>query len=127
MCIQGGVGSVSEACRRERHVLQPILPRSLAMNLSTLLLAAAATFATTTGAQAFQGEQNPLPPAPFKSTLSRAQVQAQAHNPVQISNGSTGVHHLTSPRADRAAVRAGALGIAAEGSSAYGEAAGTML
>jgi hypothetical protein len=97
------------------------------MKLSTLLLAASAALAATTGAQAFQGEQNPLPPAPFKSTLSRAEVQAQARNPLQISNGSTGVHHLASPRADRATVRAGARGIAAEGSSAYGEAFGTML
>ncbi len=99
----------------------------MAMNLPTLLVAASAAFAAATGAHAFQGEQNPLPPAPFKSTLSRAEVQAQARHPLQIGNGSTGVHHLASPRADRATVRAGALGIAAEGSATYGEASGTML
>ena len=46
------------------------------MNAKPIALAALATLAFAGSAQAFQGEQNPLPPAPFHSTLSRAQVQA---------------------------------------------------
>ncbi|MDM0073932.1 DUF4148 domain-containing protein [Variovorax sp. J2P1-59] len=72
------------------------------------------------GAQAFQGEQNPLPPQPFQSTLSRADVRAQARTPVQISNGGTGVQPRTQ-MADRATVRAGARAIAAEGAATYGD------
>lgn len=88
--------------------------------------AAFATFAILgfglgTAAQAFQGEQNPLPPAPFQSTLSRAEVQAQAYRPQHIGNGGTGVARPTAGTVDRAAVRSGALGIARQGSAAYGE------
>lgn len=79
------------------------------------LLAAAA------GAQAFQGEESPNPPAPFQSTLSRAQVQAQARDAQPIGNGSTGVLRPTDPRTDRAAVRAGAAAAARRGSAFYGE------
>ena len=71
-------------------------------------------------AQAFQGEQNPLPPPPFHSTLSRAAVQAQAQRPVQISNGGTGVA-APAGMADRAMVRAGARSITSSGAAAYGE------
>jgi hypothetical protein len=60
------------------------------MNAKSIALATFATLALSTGAQAFQGEQNPLPPAPFQSTLSRAQVQADARQPLKISNGGTG-------------------------------------
>jgi hypothetical protein len=62
------------------------------MNAKSIALTSLATFATlalSTGAQAFQGEQNPLPPAPFQSTLSRAEVQAQARQPLKIGNGGT--------------------------------------
>jgi hypothetical protein len=97
------------------------------MNFSTLLLAASAAFAATTGAQAFQGEQNPLPPAPFQSTLSRAEVQAQARQPMKISNGGTGVLRPTAGNVDRAAVRASAMGITRQGAAAYGEASGPQL
>ncbi|MDH6591270.1 hypothetical protein M2165_001159 [Variovorax sp. TBS-050B] len=93
------------------------------MNFPTLFVAASAAFAAATGAQAFQGEQNPLPPAPFQSTLSRAEVQAQARQPLQIGNGGTGVQRPTAGNIDRAAVRASAMGITRQGAAAYGEAA----
>jgi hypothetical protein len=69
---------------------------------------------------AFQGELNPLPPPPFKSTLDRSQVQAGARQPVQITNGGTGVQ-VNNGTADRATVRAGARAIAAEGAATYGD------
>jgi hypothetical protein len=75
---------------------------------------------TAFGTQAFQGEQNPLPPQPFQSTQSRAEIRAQARNPVQISNGGTGIQAQPN-MADRATVRAGARAIAAEGAATYGE------
>ena len=73
------------------------------------------------GAQAFQGEEYPLPPQPFQSMQSRAAVQAQARQPVQISNGGTGVVPPTGMTVDRAAVRAGAVAAARAGSAYYGE------
>ncbi|MDP9879299.1 hypothetical protein J2W25_004060 [Variovorax boronicumulans] len=84
-----------------------------------LITIAALTFAG--GAHAFQGEQNPLPPAPFQSSLTRAQVQQQALQPLQISNGGTGVARPTAGNVDRAAVRASAVGITRQGAAAYGE------
>lgn len=72
------------------------------------------------GAQAFQGEQNPLPPPPFQSMQSRAEVRSQALQPVQISNGGTGVAARVG-MADRAQVRAGARAITPEGAAAYGD------
>ncbi|MGJ7506580.1 DUF4148 domain-containing protein [Variovorax sp. GT1P44] len=72
------------------------------------------------GTQAFQGEQNPLPPPPFQSTLSRAEVRSQAMQPAQISNGGTGVAARVD-RANRAEVRAGARAITAEGAATYGD------
>lgn len=71
-------------------------------------------------AQAFQGEQNPLPPQPFQSMQPRSAVRAEALHPVEISNGGTGA----APRvgmADRAEVRAGARAITANGAATYGE------
>ena len=91
------------------------------MNAKSIALATFATLALSTGAQAFQGEQNPLPPAPFQSTLSRAEVQAQARQPLQISNGGTGVAQQTAGNVDRAAVRASALSITRQGAATYGE------
>jgi len=91
------------------------------MNAKSIALASFATLALSTGAQAFQGEQNPLPPAPFQSTLSRAQVQADARQPLQISNGGTGVARATASNVDRAAVRTGALGITRAGAATYGD------
>jgi len=87
-----------------------------------LLPAAFAGFSSfaALGVHAFQGEQNPLPPAPFQSMQSRATVQAQAYRPLQISNGGTGVAAPVS-MSDRALVQAGARSIAPSGAAAYGE------
>ena len=91
------------------------------MNAKPIALAALATLAFAGSAQAFQGEQNPLPPAPFQSTLSRAQVQADARQPLQISNGGTGVTQARSGNVDRNTVRASALSITRQGAATYGE------
>lgn len=91
------------------------------MNAKPITLAVFATLALASGAQAFQGEQNPLPPAPFQSTLSRAQVQADARQPLQISNGGTGVQQARSGNIDRDAVRASARSITRQGAATYGE------
>jgi hypothetical protein len=91
------------------------------MNAKSIAFTAFAVLALSNGAQAFQGEQNPLPPAPFQSTQSRDDVQAQARQPLQISNGGTGVAQRTAGNIDRAAVRASALSITRQGAAAYGE------
>jgi hypothetical protein len=91
------------------------------MNAKSIAFTAFAVLALSTGAQAFQGEQNPLPPAPFQSTQSRDDVQAQARQPLQIGNGGTGVAQRTAGNIDRAAVRASALGITRQGAATYGE------
>ncbi|WP_390348743.1 DUF4148 domain-containing protein [Variovorax boronicumulans] len=91
------------------------------MHTTTLRLITLAALALTGGAHAFQGEQNPLPPAPFQSSLTRAQVQQQALQPLQISNGGTGVARPTAGNVDRAAVRASAVGITRQGAATYGE------
>lgn len=91
------------------------------MHTTTLRLISIAALAFTGGAHAFQGEQNPLPPAPFQSSLTRAQVQQQALQPLQISNGGTGVARPTAGNVDRAAVRASAVGITRQGAATYGE------
>lgn len=91
------------------------------MNAKSIAFATFAALGLATGAQAFQGEQNPLPPAPFQSTQSRAEVQAQARQPLQISNGGTGVAAPRAGTTDRAAVHAGALGVTRQGSATYGE------
>lgn len=72
------------------------------------------------GAQAFQGEQNPLPPQPFQSMQSRADVRTQALQPMRISNGGTGAAARVG-MADRAQVRAGARAITSEGAATYGD------
>lgn len=91
------------------------------MNTRTITLAAAvATLAFAGSAQAFQGEQNPLPPAPFQSTLMRSQVQAEARQPLHISNGGTGVMQARTGTVDRMQVRAAAVEAAREGSANYG-------
>ena len=91
------------------------------MNARSIAFATFAALGLSAGAQAFQGEQNPLPPAPFQSTQSRAEVQAQARQPLQIGNGGTGVARQTAGTIDRAAVRAGALGVTRQGAATYGE------
>jgi len=81
------------------------------------------TLALVHAAHAFQGEQSPLPPAPFQSTMSRADVQAQAAQPLHITNGGSGVARPTAGTVDRDAVRASATDIAPRGAAAYGEVA----
>jgi hypothetical protein len=89
------------------------------MNTKLIATAAFASLAVFS-AQAFQGEQSPLPPQPFHSTLSRAEVQAQALHPMKIGNGSSGVM-APAGMADRAVVREGARAIAANGAATYGD------
>ena len=90
------------------------------MNTKLIAIAALSSFAAF-GAHAFQGEQNPLPPQPFESTLSRAEVKAEARNPVKISNGGTGVL-VTNSRGRAARTCAPQrLSITSEGAATYGE------
>lgn len=89
--------------------------------IKSVAFSAFATLALASGAQAFQGEQNPLPPTPFQSTLSRVQVQSEARQPLQINNGGTGVQQARSSNVDRNAVRASALSITRQGAATYGE------
>ncbi len=88
------------------------------MNIQRIAITALAGF-TVFGAQAFQGEESNLPPQPFQSMRSRAEVRAEALKPVQITNGGTGVAK-PSTMADREKVRAGARAIASEGAALYG-------
>ncbi|MBB3182048.1 DUF4148 domain-containing protein [Variovorax sp. Sphag1AA] len=88
--------------------------------LSRWLIALSAGSVFAVNAQAFQGEQNPLPLAPFLSTQSRASVEMQARTPMLISNGGTGAQSRPG-MADRATVRAEARSIAARGAAAYGD------
>lgn len=97
------------------------------MNAKSIALATFATLGLSAGAQAFQGEQNPLPPAAFQSMQSRAEIQAQARQPLQIGNGGTGVARPSAGTTDRAAVRAGALGVSREGAATYGEVTGRRM
>ena len=71
-------------------------------------------------ALAFQGELSPQEPAPFQSTRTRAEVQAEAMNPVRISNGGTGVMAIRS-EADRDRVRQQASMATRNGTAWYGE------
>ena len=88
------------------------------MNIPRIAITALAGF-TVLGAQAFQGEQNNLPPQPFQSMRSRAEVRTEALKPVQITNGGTGVAKPAT-MADRDQVRAGARAIVREGAALYG-------
>jgi len=89
------------------------------MNMRIIAIAALSGFAAI-GAQAFEGEQNPLPQQPFMSTMPRAAVKTQAMQPIAISNGGTGVQASTG-MADRASVRAGARAITRNGAATYGD------
>ncbi|AVQ83721.1 MULTISPECIES: DUF4148 domain-containing protein [Variovorax] len=91
------------------------------MNTKPIALAVFATLAFAGSAQAFQGEQNPLPPAPFQSTMSRAQVQADARQPFRVTNGGTGALQARDGSTDRGAVRQSALSITRQGAATYGE------
>lgn len=85
---------------------------------------ALATVFTAGAAHAVDGEMSPNPAAPFKSTLSRTQVQAEARNAPTPNNGSTGVLQVRGT-ADRAAVQAGARATARNGCANCAE-VGTM-
>lgn len=91
------------------------------MNAKAIVFATFATLALASGAQAFQGEQNPLPPAQFQSSMTRAQVEAEARQPLQISNGGTGVIRPRTASVDREAVRDSARSITRDGAATYGE------
>ena len=56
-----------------------------------------------------------------ESQRSRAEVQAEARNPVRISNGSTGAHAVTQSGVDRAEVRAQAAAAVRNGTIPQGE------
>ncbi len=90
------------------------------MNNKIIAIAAFSAFAAV-GAHAFQGEQNPLPPQPFQSTLSRSEVASGALNPLIISNGGTGVTQSRKSSISRASVRAGAVAVAPDGAATYGD------
>ena len=90
------------------------------MNTKLIAIAALSGFAAF-GAHAFQGEQNPLPPQPFQSTLDRSTVQADARMPMKISNGGTGVMASRNSGTDRAAVKASAVAVTGAGAATYGE------
>jgi len=89
------------------------------MNNKLIAITALSAFAAVS-AHAFQGQQNPLPPQPFQSTLSRSEVAASARQPFVISNGGTGVSQTNGSSTDRATVRAGAVAIAHDGAATYG-------
>jgi hypothetical protein len=88
------------------------------MKIRILAIAALAGLSAL-GAQAFEGEQNPLPPERFRSTLPRTTVRSQALQPLQIGNGGSGVQ-APAGMADRAAVKAGARAVTANGAATYG-------
>jgi len=90
------------------------------MNKKLIVITAISAFAAIS-AHAFQGQQNPLPPQPFQSTLSRSEVAAGARQPLVIKNGGTGVLQTNGPSVDRASVRAGAVAITRDGAATYGE------
>jgi len=90
------------------------------MNRKLVAITALSAFAAVS-AHAFQGEQNPLPPQPFQSTLSRSEVKTGATHPLIISNGGTGVVQTNGSSADRASVRAGAIAVSRYGASTYGD------
>lgn len=71
-------------------------------------------------AMAAVGEAYPQEPAPFQSTRTRAEVQAEARNPVRIHEGSTGVMSVQS-QTTRDAVRQQASIATRNGTALYGE------
>lgn len=90
------------------------------MNTKLIAITAFSAFAAVS-AHAFEGQQNPLPPQPFQSTLSRSEVASGARQPFVIKNGGTGVLQTAGSSINRAAVRAGAVAITHDGAATYGE------
>ncbi|RYF79478.1 MAG: DUF4148 domain-containing protein [Comamonadaceae bacterium] len=87
--------------------------RNSAVFVGTICLLAGNAFA-------FQGEQYPQEPTSFQSSRTRAEVQAEAMNPVRISNGGTGVLEIRG-EANRDAVRQQASLATRDGTAWYGE------
>ncbi|MDM0043171.1 DUF4148 domain-containing protein [Variovorax dokdonensis] len=90
-------------------------------NRLTLIVAlgsAACTFAGS--ALAFQGEEYPMAPPAFESTRTRAEVRAEALNPLPVNEGSTGVMTVQSDTT-REQVRRQAVMSTRDGSAWYGE------
>ncbi len=84
------------------------------------ILAIAALSAAAFGAHADEADGSQFA-AQIDSQRSRAEVQAEARNPVKIGNGSTGVFSLTQSVADRAEVRAAAAAAVRNGTIPQGE------
>jgi hypothetical protein len=95
-------------------------------NRLTLLVAlgsAACTFAGS--AFAFQGEEYPQAPPAFESTRTRAEVQAEALNPLPVSEGGTGVMTVQS-QMTREQVQRQAVMATHDGTAFYSEMGPTM-
>lgn len=90
------------------------------MNTNRLIAIAALSTLATFGAHAdeFYGSQHALQ---FDGQRSRAEVQAEALNPVQITNGGTGVLQVTPTGVTRAEVRAEAAAALRAGEIPQGE------
>lgn len=84
------------------------------------ILAIAALSTVAFGAHADEADGSQFA-VQVESQRSRAEVQAEARNPVKISNGSTGVFTLAQPMADRAEVRAAAAAAVRSGAIPQGE------
>ncbi len=84
------------------------------------IFAIAALSAAAFGAHADEADGSQFA-AQIDSQRSRAEVQAEARNPVKISNGSTGVFTLPQSVADRAEVRAAAAAAVRNGTIPQGE------
>ncbi len=88
------------------------------MNSKIIATAAISAFAAIS-AHAFQGEANPLPPKPFQSMQTRAEVKAGAYNPLTVSETQVGQKATVGER-NRADVKAGAKAAARYGVEAWG-------
>ena len=87
---------------------------------TTHIFAIAALSAAAFGAHADEADGSQFA-AQIDSQRSRAEVQAEARNPVQISNGSTGYIGLTQSGMARADVRAQAAAAVRNGTIPQGE------
>ena len=90
------------------------------MNTTRLITIAALSAAAAFGAHADEADGSQFA-ARADSQRSRAEVQAEARNPVRISNGSTGVHAVTQSGVDRSEVRAQAAAAVRNGTIPQGE------
>ena len=88
------------------------------MNTKRIALAVLGSLAALS-AQAFQGEQNPLPPPPFQSSLARAQVQQRRKRRSRSATAAPACATDRPGRPRRGACRRAA--VAANGAATYGE------